>query len=197
MVSRIGIDSNGTFTDVCLFDEKTGRIAVWKVSSTPADPSRAVAKGVEDGLAQIAATAGDVSYFGHVTTVATNALIQHRGARIGLISSTGFRDLLEIGRQKRPKVYDLQAAKPPALVERKLRLEVPERLRHDGGIEIPLDEAALRAAVRGLREADVEGVAICFLYSFLDARHEVESRRIVAEEFPDAFVCASHEVAPE
>ena len=197
MAWRIGIDSGGTFTDVCLFDESTGRIAVWKVSSTPADPSQAVAKGVEEGLAQIAASAGDVSCFGHGTTVATNALIQHRGARIGLITSTGFRDLLEIGRQKRPELYDLQADKPPALVERKLRLEVPERLRHDGSIEIPLDEAALRAAIRALREAGVEGVAICFLYSFLDARHEAEARRIAAEEFPDAFICASHQVAPE
>jgi N-methylhydantoinase A len=197
MAWRIGVDSGGTFTDVCLFDEATGRIAVWKVPSTPADPSQAVANGVAEGLAQIAAPSGDVAYFGHGTTVATNALLQHRGARIGLITSAGFRDLLEIGRQKRPELYDLQADKPPVLVERRLRLEVPERLRHDGSIETPLDEDALRAAVRALRDAAVQGVAICFLYSFLDARHEAAARRIVAEEFPDAFVCASHEVAPE
>ncbi|MGD9615543.1 MAG: hydantoinase/oxoprolinase family protein [Alphaproteobacteria bacterium] len=197
MAWRIGVDSGGTFTDICLFDETTGRIAVWKVSSTPSDPSLAVASGVTEGLTQIAAASGDVSYFGHGTTVATNALIQHRGARIGLIASAGFRDLLEIGRQKRPELYDLQADKPPALVERRLRLDVPERLRHDGSIETPLDEDALRKAVRALREAKVRGVAICFLYSFLDPRHETEARRIVAEEFPDAFICASHEVAPE
>ena len=197
MVWRIGVDSGGTFTDVCLFDETTGRIAVWKVSSTPADPSRAVATGVEDGLAQIAASAGDVAYFGHGTTVATNALIQHRGARIGLVISAGFRDLLEIGRQKRPELYDLQADKPPVLVERRLRLDVPERLRHDGSIETPLDAGALRAAVRALRDAKVAGIAICFLYSFLDPRHEAEARRIIVEEFPGAFICASHEVAPE
>ena len=197
MAWRIGVDSGGTFTDVCLFDEASGRIAVWKVSSTPADPSEAVATGVEEGLAQIAAASADISYFGHGTTVATNALIQHRGARIGLITSAGFRDLLEIGRQKRPELYDLQADKPPVLVERKLRLEVPERLRHDGSIETPLDEGAVRAAARQLRSADVKGVAICFLYGFLDSAHEAAARRILAEEFPEAFICASYEVAPE
>ncbi len=108
---RIGIDSGGTFTDICLFDESSGRIAVWKVSSTPADPSQAVAEGLGEALTRIAADAGDVSFFGHGTTVATNALIQHRGAPTGLITSDGFRDLLEIGRQKRPDLYDLQADK--------------------------------------------------------------------------------------
>ncbi len=137
------------------------------------------------------------AYFGHGTTVATNALIQHRGARTGLITSDGFRDLLEIGRQKRPDLYDLQADKPPVLVPRALRREVPERLRHDGSIETPLDEAMVREAVRALRAAGVNGIAICFLYSFLEAAHEAAAQRIVAEEFPDAFVCTSHEVAPE
>ena len=197
MAWRIGIDSGGTFTDICLFDEQSGRVAVWKVSSTPSDPSHAVAEGVAEALVQVAAETSDVSYFGHGTTVATNALIQHRGALTGLITSEGFRDLLEIGRQKRPDLYDLQADKPPALVERRLRREVPERLLYDGRVETALDEAAVRDAVRVLREAGVEAVAICFLYSFLDTAHEKAALRIVAEEFPKAFVCASHEVAPE
>ncbi|MBV9552169.1 MAG: hydantoinase/oxoprolinase family protein [Alphaproteobacteria bacterium] len=197
MAWRIGVDSGGTFTDVCLFDEAARCIAVWKVPSTPADPSQGVAQGVAEGLAQCGAAASEVAYFGHGTTVATNALIQHRGARIGLIVGAGFRDLLEIGRQKRPELYDLQADKPPVLVARRLRLEVPERLRHDGSVETPLDERALRDAARALRRAGVEGIAICFLYSFLDPAHERAARRIVNEECPDAFVCASHEVAPE
>ena len=197
MAWRIGVDSGGTFTDICLFDDGSGHIAVWKVPSTPADPSHAVAEGVGEALAQFAAQASDVSYFGHGTTVATNALIQHRGASTGLITSDGFRDLLEIGRQKRPDLYDLQADKPPVLVERRLRREVPERLLHDGHVETALDEAAVRNAVRVLRDAHVEAVAICFLYSFLDPTHEEAARRIVSEEFPEAFVCASHEVAPE
>jgi N-methylhydantoinase A len=197
MAWRIGVDSGGTFTDICLFDESSGRIAIWKVSSTPADPSNAAAQGVGEALAQIAAQASDVSYFGHGTTVATNALIQHRGAPTGLITSDGFRDLLEIGRQKRPDLYDLQADKPPLLVERRLRLEVPERLRHDGRVETVLDQTAVRNAVRVLRDADVKAISVCFLYSFLDPTHEAAARRIVTDEFPEAFVCASHEVAPE
>ncbi|HEV2301690.1 MAG TPA: hydantoinase/oxoprolinase family protein [Stellaceae bacterium] len=194
---RVGIDSGGTFTDVCLFEEETGRIAVWKLSSTPADPSEAVAAGVVEGLGRVGAQAAEIAYFGHGTTVATNALIQQRGAPTGLVTTEGFRDLLEIGRQKRPDLYDPQADKPPVLVPRSLRREVPERLRHDGSVETPLDEAAVRAAARALREAGVAAVAICFLYSFLTSRHEEIAKRIIEEEFPEAFVSASHEVAPE
>jgi N-methylhydantoinase A len=197
MAWRIGIDSGGTFTDICLFDEESGRIAVWKVSSTAADPSLAVAEGLGEAIAQIGVNGSDVSYFGHGTTVATNALIQHRGAPTGVITSHGFRDLLEIGRQKRPELYDLQADKAPVLVERRLRLEVPERLRYDGRVETALDEAAVHGVVRVLRDAGAEAIAICFLYSFLDPAHEAAVCSIVAEEFPEAFVCASHEVAPE
>jgi len=194
---RVGVDSGGTFTDVCLFDEATGRITVWKVPSTPDDPSRGIAEGVAESARHIGADAASISYFGHGTTVATNALIQHGGAKTGLITTDGFRDLLEIGRQKRPDLYDLQADKPPVLVSRDVRIEVPERLRHDGTLETPLDEAALRTAVRRLRVAGVQAVAVCFLYSFLHPTHEEIALRILAEEFPAAFACASHQVAPE
>ena len=112
MAWRVGVDSGGTFTDVCLFDEETGRVEVWKVSSTPDDPSRGIAEGVAEGVQQVGVEPGAVGYFGHGTTVATNALIQHRGVKTGLITTEGFRDLLEIGRQKRPDLYDLQADKP-------------------------------------------------------------------------------------
>lgn len=194
---RVGVDSGGTFTDVCLVDDATGQNVVWKVASTPDDPSRGIARSVREGLAQSGAHAADIGYFGHGTTVATNALIQHRGAKTGLITTDGFRDLLEIGRQKRPALYDLQADKPPVLVPRDLRLEVPERVRHDGSVELPLDEAAFRAAVRRLRDAGVAAVAVCFLYGFLRTDHEEMARRILAEEFPTAFASLSHEVAPE
>jgi len=194
---RIGVDSGGTFTDVCLFDESTGRTEIWKVSSTPDDPSRGIAQGVAEALGRVGATPADVSYFGHGTTVGTNALIQLRGVSTGLIATDGFRDLLEIGRQKRPELYDLQADKPPVLVARDLRLEVPERVHHDGRVETALDEQAVREAARALREAGVQSVAICFLYSFIRPEHEQIARRIVAEEFPEAFVSASSDVAPE
>lgn len=197
MAWRIGVDSGGTFTDICLFDDATGRVEVWKVPSTPDDPSRGIARGVEEGIARVGTTAAAVGYFGHGTTVATNALIQHRGVKTGLITTDGFRDLLEIGRQKRPDLYDLQADKPRTLVTRDLRREVPERLRHDGTAEIPLDETAVREAVRTLKAADVQAVAVCFLYGFIRPDHEIIAARILAEEFPAAFICLSHDVAPE
>jgi len=197
MAWRVGVDTGGTFTDLCLVEEETGRIAVWKLSSTPDDPSRAIAEGVAEGLARLGASPTAIVYFGHGTTVATNALIQGRGARTGLVTTQGFRDLLEIGRQKRPDLYDLQVDKPPALVSRDLRREVPERIHHDGRVETPLDEEAVRTAARMLAQAEVEAVAICFLYSFIRPEHEQAARRILAEELPDAFLTASYEIAPE
>lgn len=197
MAWRVGVDSGGTFTDVCLFDDVSGRVEVWKVASTPDDPSRGIAQSVEEGTGGVAAAVADVAYFGHGTTVGTNALIQHRGARTGLITTEGFRDLLEIGRQKRPDLYDLQADKPEVLVARGLRLEVPERVLFDGRIETALDEVAVREAARALRTAGVQAVAVAFLYGFVRPEHEAAVLRIVAEEFPEAFACASHGVAPE
>jgi len=197
MAWRVGVDSGGTFTDICLFDDATGRLEVWKVASTPSDPSAGIADGVAEAAARLDAAPDRIAYFGHGTTVATNALIQGTGARTGLITTNGFRDLLEIGRQKRPDLYDPQIDKPPVLVSRDLRLEVPERLRHDGTVETPLDIAAFRAAVRRLREAGVKAVAVCFLYSFVQTDHETEAAHILAEEFPEAFASVSHQVAPE
>src|SRR3954467_11649215 len=182
---RVGVDSGGTFTDVCLFDEQGG-VAVWKVSSTPEDPSRGIAQGVEEGMRLVAPDAGEraaaaVSYFGHGTKVATNALIQHKGVRTGLLTTEGFRDLLEIGRQKRPDLYDLFVDKPPTLVSRDLRFEVAERVRHTGEVETPLDEAAVRAAALALKDAQVGAVAICFLYAFVRPEHERRAKAIVQE----------------
>jgi N-methylhydantoinase A len=197
MAWRVGIDSGGTFTDVCLFDDETGAVAVWKVSSTPDDPSSGIAAGLAEGLAQVGASAEQVSYFGHGTTVATNALIQNRGARTGLITTDGFRDLLEIGRQKRPDLYDMTVDKPVPLVTRDLRLEVRERIRHDGSIETTLDEQGFRAAVRRLRDAGVRSIAVCFLYGFLNTTHEDIAAAILREECPDTFISISNQIAPE
>lgn len=197
MAWRIGVDSGGTFTDLCLFVEETGCLDIWKVPSTPDDPSRGIANGVEEGLAEVGAKAADISFLGHGTTVATNALIELRGVKTGLIVTDGFRDLLEIGRQKRPSLYDMNADKPEILVSRALRREVPERLKSDGSVEVPLDENAVREAGRLLGRNDVKAIAICFLYGFLNTEHEDIARRIVAEELPEAFVSTSHTVAPE
>jgi len=198
---RVGVDSGGTFTDICLFDETDGRVDIWKVASTPDDPSRGIAGGVEEALRRVAngdaRPAAAIAYFGHGTTVATNALIEQRGVSTGLVTTAGFRDLLEIRRQKRPDLYDFFADKPPTLVPRDLRIEVAERVRHTGDIETPLDEAAVRAAAQKLRAAGVGAVAIAFLYSFVRPEHEASAKRILAAELPEAFICASHEIAPE
>ncbi len=197
---RIGVDSGGTFTDVCVFDETLGQIQVWKVSSTPADPSVGIAGGVEEWLRASGggkADAARVVHFGHGTTVGTNALIQGRGAKTGLVTTAGFRDVLEIRRQTRPELYDLQTEKPPILVSRDLRLEVRERVLFDGSILEPLNEEDVRKAARKLRAEGVQAVAVSLLFSFLTPAHEARIREIFAEECPDMFVSVSHDIAPE
>ncbi|MGE8679077.1 MAG: hydantoinase/oxoprolinase N-terminal domain-containing protein, partial [Achromobacter marplatensis] len=197
MVWRIGVDSGGTFTDVCLFNDATGESRIWKLSSTPGDPSVGIADGVAQALQQAQADPADVGFLGHGTTVATNALIQLRGVPTALITTDGFRDLLEIGRQKRPHLYDTQALKPKVLVPRALRKGVPERLRNDGSVDLALDETALRATARELASEGVEAVAVCFLYSYRNTDHEQRALEILREELPGTFVCTSSEVAPE
>jgi N-methylhydantoinase A len=198
MSLRIGVDTGGTFTDLCAFDESTGRIHVRKVSSTPDDPGRAIVQGVQELLDQMGGRSiGEISYFAHGTTVGTNALLTGRGVRTGLITTRGFRDLLELGRGRRPHMYDLQADKPEPFVPRDLRLEVTERVRHDGRIEIPLEPEEVRRAVRQLKAAGVESIAVCLLYSYVRPEHEQQIGRIIAEEFPEAYVSLSSEVLPE
>ena len=195
---RLGVDSGGTFTDACAVDEDTGRIFVWKVSSTPDDPSVAISEGAREAVERFPEKGkGDVSYFGHGTTIATNSLIQRLGARTALITTEGFRDLLEIGRQRRPSLYDLQCEKPVPLVPRDLRFQVGGRIHFDGRVEKDVDEEEMRAVARRIREAKVDAVAICFLYSFVDPGHEQIARRLVAEECPDVFISCSHEICPE
>ncbi|MDR5698769.1 hydantoinase/oxoprolinase family protein [Agromyces aerolatus] len=198
MSLRIGVDTGGTFTDVCAFDEETRRVHVRKVSSTPDDPGRAIVQGVTEILDQIGGrTIDEVGYFAHGTTVGTNALLTGRGARTGLITTRGFRDLLELGRGRRPSMYDPQADKPSPQVPRHLRMEVTERVRHTGKVETPLDEQDVRRAVRELRDAGVESIAVCLLYSYLNDAHERRIGEIVREELPDAYVSLSCDVLPE
>jgi N-methylhydantoinase A len=199
MAFRIGVDSGGTFTDVCLLDEASGRVSVWKLASTPTDPSIAIAGGAREILERF----GDdgrsaVSFFGHGTTVSTNALIQGKGARTGVITNEGFRDLLELARQRRPHLYDLQTDKPPPLVPRDRRHEVAARIHFDGRIERAPDVEEVRAVARRLAKQGVEAVAVCFLYSFLDPEHEKAVSEVLAEELDEkAFVSCSYQVCPE
>ncbi|QOR70591.1 hydantoinase/oxoprolinase family protein [Ruania alkalisoli] len=201
MALRVGVDTGGTFTDVCLYDDETHEMTVVKVSSTPADPGTAVVAGVQEALhggsSGNGADLASIGQFAHGTTVATNALLEGRGARTGLITTAGFRDLLELGRQRRPMLYDLTARKPTPLAARDLRLEVSERVRHDGSVEDALDDEEVRQRARELRLAGVEAVSVCFLYSYLHPQHEQRVKAILAEELPGVFVSTSHEVLPE
>src|SRR5260370_6058176 len=183
-----GVDPGGTFTDFVLLQE--GKIRVHKILSTPDDPSRAILQGLANlGVAQ------NLDTLVHGSTVATNAVLERKGVRTGLITTAGFRDVLEIGRQTRPKLYDLRVQKDPPLVPRAVRIEVIERLNELGEVLITLDETSLKAAIEQLQAANVEAVAICLLLSFANPAHE---RKVAGEARAAGFyVSASLEVLPE
>ena len=193
----IGVDVGGTFTDFSVFNLETGELFHYKDSSTPGDPSRAIVKGVKDVLEIKKAQARDVVYLAHGTTVGTNALIEKKGARVGLITTEGFKDLMEIGNQKRPSLYDLQAQKPVPLIPSGCNIGVRERIRYDGSVYTPLDEENVRQAVRQLKQYGVQAIAVCTLFSFINPAHENRIKEIIAEEYPEVYTTISSELAPE
>ncbi len=184
----VGVDTGGTFTDIVLLQD--GKLRVLKMLSTPDDPSRAII----DGVRQLGALES-LKVMVHGSTVATNAVLEGKGAVTGLITTAGFRDVLEIGRQTRPKLYDLRVQKVPPLVPRELRVEVSERLDERGEVLIPLDEASLHAAIASLQQAGVEAIAIALLFSFANPQHEQQVTE--AARATGLYVSASYEVLPE
>lgn len=194
---RIGIDVGGTFTDFVVQNTADGAVDYYKLPSTPADPSEAILTGLAQIVAQFGFPASEVDYIGHGTTVATNMIIEERGAPTGLLTTRGFRDVLAIGRQNRPALYDLSAAKAAPLVERYRRLEVEERLSASGEPLSPLDEEQLRAQAELLAKSGVEAVAISFLHSYRNPAHEERALEIVQAVMPDAYVSLSSKVLPE
>src|SRR5262245_11901235 len=193
----LGIDIGGTFTDLVLYDTEGGRQVSRKVLTTHHDPSRAVASGVAALLGEGAVDPGDVGRVVHATTLFTNALIERKGAVTGLLTTAGFADTLEVGRERKYELYDINVERPAPLVPRHLRLEVPERVSASGQVREPLDERALIARAGDLARAGVSSIAIVFLHAYANPGHEVEAARLVAAHFPDIHVTASHEVAPE
>jgi N-methylhydantoinase A len=193
----VGVDVGGTFTDFCLFNRATNEVVVHKVPSTPEDPSRAILDGLATAKKQHDIRSEDISHFAHGTTVATNALIQRTGGRVALITTVGFRDLIEIGRQVRPRIYDLKVDAPEPLVCRQLRFEVRERIGPKGEVITPLTDGEVRRVVELIASSDVDCCAVCLLFSFLNGDHE---RRIVAalhEQLPKLHVSLSSQVQPE
>ena len=194
---RVGVDVGGTFTDVVLLGDD-GRMVARKVSSTPEDYSRGIAEGVAAALADCGATPGDVTSVVHATTVATNTILEQKGARTGLITTRGFRDVLEMRRLRIPVMYDLQYEKPPPLVPRRLRREVDERLGPDGAVRRALDPASLDAAVADLRREGVEAAAVSLLHAYANPAHEREVAARLREAFPNGlYVTCSSDILPE
>jgi 5-oxoprolinase (ATP-hydrolysing) len=194
---RIGFDIGGTFTDFILYDGSEGSVRLHKRLTTPHDPSAAALLGLEELVAMAGIGLGDVGEIIHGTTLVTNAVIERKGAKLGLITTQGFRDILEMGTEQRYDIYDLFLGFPEPLVPRDLRLEVTERLDRDGNTVTPLDEAGVRAALRQLLDAGVEAVAVCLLNSYRNTAHEQVIGRIAREEFPELAVSLSAEVVSE
>ena len=198
---RVGVDVGGTFTDIVLEQTVVGasqKIFVHKVSSTPADQSVAVVQGVVEVCKIAGVSPGDIDLVLHGTTVATNMVIERKGADVGMITTRGFRDILHMARHKRPHNFSLQFDVPwqsKPLVKRRNRLVVDERLRPPTGeVEVPLALDQVEAAAELFKKRGLKSIVICFLFSFLNSEHEAQARDVVKRVIPDAFVCCSHEV---
>jgi N-methylhydantoinase A len=193
---RVAVDIGGTFTDIVVM-AGDGVLSESKVSTTPDDPSRAVVAGVAALLKELELDPARVEEVLHGTTVGSNALLQRSGARTGLITTRGFRDVLEIGRIRMPDMFDLTWDKPKPLVPRRHRLEVAERIAADGSVVEPLDEASVAAAAQQLSEAGIESVAVCLINSYRNPAHEQRIEAILRERFQHLLVSASWAVLPE
>ena len=194
---RLGVDIGGTFTDATLVDESTGQLWNAKVSSTPGDPSQGFLTVTEQILERAALAPETLRFVVHATTVATNAIIEGKVAPTILITTEGFRDILEIARQIRPSLYDTQFEKPTPLVPRDRCFGVRERLDATGAVVTPLDETAIPHIASVIQEAGIESVAVCFLHSYLNAQHEQRAGEILRALAPDIAISLSSEVAPE
>ena len=196
---RIGVDIGGTFTDVILVDETTGSVQTAKVPTTPHDPSQGFLAGVLRTLRASGVPKSAVRLVVHATTVATNAIIEGKVARTGFVTTHGFRDLLEIGRQARPSagLYDVLFEKPRPLIPRYLCHEVPERLDKHGLVLVPFDAEAGRRVAEQLRREGVQSVAVCFLHSYRNPDNEAKMGEILRAVLPDVFVSLSSDIAPE
>ena len=194
---RVGVDVGGTFTDVVLVDESVGEILIAKTPTVPRDPSEGCVNGIDKALVQYGLDPQQLRFTVHGTTIATNTIIEGKGARCGLITSEGFRDVLEIAYQTRPKLYDVFYDKPVPLIPRYLTRGVPERISPFGEVLTELDEAALIQAVGELIEQDIEALTIAFLHAYKDPSHERRAGQLVAEHFPDLPCVLSSDVCPE
>ncbi|SVB23001.1 uncharacterized protein METZ01_LOCUS175855, partial [marine metagenome] len=197
----IGVDVGGTFTDVMYGDTESQDIAVHKVPTTPDDPSLAVIQGMIEICQRFDVDRSAVDHVLHGTTIATNAVLEYKGAVTGLVTTEGYRDILHIGRHQRPQHYSIMQDVPwqdRPLVQRRHRKVVAERLTPpDGAVLTPLDEDAVRKAAQELRTDGVDAIAVCFLFAYINPMHEDRAAAIIHEEYPDCFVTTSSAVSPQ
>jgi N-methylhydantoinase A len=200
-MKMIGVDVGGTFTDLVLSDTERNVTVIHKVPTTPADPSAGVLGGIRELCERHGIPAADVEHIFHGTTIATNAVLEYRGARTGMVTTRGYRDIIHVGRHQRPEHYSIMQELPwqdRPLVRRRHRHVVSERITPPRGQVLrPLAEDEVREAARALKSDGVEAIAVCFLFSYLDPRHEERAREIIAEEYPEAFVTTSARVSPQ
>lgn len=194
---RIGADTGGTFTDVSLVEESTGKSFITKVPSNPDNPSLAVINGVKQIVKETGINFQDISFFIHGTTVGTNALLEQKGAKTALLTTKGFKDVLQIGRQTRPKLYDARARKSEPLVPRNLRLELDERIDAQGNVLKSVNRADIVELSNILQEQNIKSLAISFINAYINASHEIEVKEILQELRPEASITLSCEVLPE
>src|SRR5262249_18686759 len=196
---RITVDTGGTFSDFVYMDELTRQVTIAKMPSPPDDPSRAILAGIEH-LFSRGIRGSEVSFFCHGTTVGTNALLEGKGARTGLLVTAGFRGIYEVGEQSRPHgpaIFDVMYEKPAMLVPPSRTGEVVERVAADGTVLQSLDEAALETTLAGLAAEQIESLAVCLLFSFLHPAHESRVRDLAEKIMPDVNVSLSSEVVPQ
>jgi len=193
---RLGVDVGGTHTDLVLLDSASGEILIEKVASTPKNPALGVLDGMTRFLARGIAP-GQIDFFAHGTTITTNALLEMRGAKVGLLITKGYRAVQEAQGQARDgNLFDYFYSKPPAVAPQSLTREIPERSDYAGNVLLPLDRDAVRQAARELKAAEIESIAVCYLFSFMNPAHERETRALILEQYPGVHVSLSCEVLP-
>lgn len=193
----IGIDTGGTFTDLVLADRATGHWHYHKVPTRTADPAAGILDGIRELIELAGIRPGQVKFLVLGTTLATNAVLEHKWARTGLMTTQGFADVLSLARQRRPHFFNLDVEKPAPPVEARACVGVRERVAADGSVVTPLDEASVIDAIEALKRADVNSVAVCFLHSYGHPQHEQRAREILEQHWPGVHVSLSSDVLPE
>lgn len=194
---QVGVDVGGTFTDVVLHSLRDGRVVAAKALSTPDAPMEGMLEGIRHALASGGARAQDIRFVRHGTTIATNAVLERRGAKTALLVTKGFRDILYVGRQARPSLYNLRARPPAPLVPRHLTFELDERMAWTGGVERPVDREEVRRIAGQLRAEKVQAVAVCLLHAYANGENERTTREILRSLLPEVAICLSSEICPE